>query len=420
MELRTSTHSPATSGERPRLDGNALDRLISSAERMRAVEKSAMLDAPAEEDFDVATRLAVRLLQVPVSYVSIIDQQRDFFATQHGLPAPLSVLRQNTGRTFCHYVLESDEPLVVFDALQHPVLAVLQSVQAMGARSYVGVPLKLDGQIIGTFCVVDMRPRSWSSSEVEILQQLARSVGREIALRCAAATARREAEHALALARSREEIVAIVAHDLRTPLQVLELSMALLQRGLKREHDPAMKRMTTAINSIKHMADALMTSHAAKSGVDVMKRAIAATDLLAAAVDMMRPIAEREQIALDIGEVDAATLFIDYAQMLRALGNLIGNSLKYSAPGTRVVVSARGQVDTLLLCVSDQGKGMSIGDQARAFDSGWQGDEGMVRGDGAGLGLAIVKKLAQANGGQVAIASELGMGTTVSITLPRQ
>ena len=131
-----------------------------------------MLDAPTEEDFDVMTRLAVRLPQVPVSYVSIIDKERDFFATQRGLPAPLSVVRQNTGRTFCHYVLESDEPLVVADALEHPVLAMLQSVQAMGARSYVGMPLKLDGQTIGTFCVVDMRPRAWSSSDLEILRQL--------------------------------------------------------------------------------------------------------------------------------------------------------------------------------------------------------------------------------------------------------
>jgi len=148
-------------------------------------------------------------------------------------------------------------------------------------------------------------------------------------------------------------------------------------------------------------------------------RPCTAAALLIDAVDMMAPIAERADIALALGELAGTSVMVDYAQMLRALGNLIGNAIKYSAAGSRVTLSARNDAVDVAISVTDTGLGMTAQEQGQAFNKGWQGTDGMVRGDGAGLGLSIVKKLIEAHRGRVELASEPGVGTVMTIFLPR-
>ena len=419
---------PATDKDSPELtpprivpgDAGAVERHVNSASRLQAVQRSGMLDSPPEESFDSLTRLASRLLKVPASFITIVDAGRDFYKSQVGFPQALAADRELVGRTFCHYTLAVDGMLVIEDTQADQIWNSVPTVQTMGVRAYAGVPLKLGDETIGSFCVIDTQPRQWSAEELEILRQLALSAGRELSLRSALSEARDESVNARALARSREEIVAVVAHDLRTPLQILHLSTTLLQQDAIEAQQPVVRRMVKAIEAMTGMANGLLSSGALLASSAARNQAVSAELLARDAVSMMNPIAERAAIALVLAEIAAATITVDYAQMLRVLGNLIGNSIKYSPAGSSVVIAGVRQGDTLLLTVADQGKGMTAQEQGRAFDSGWQGAEGMVRGDGAGLGLSIVRTLVTDHGGRVEIASEPGRGTTLTVFLPCQ
>jgi len=294
------------------------------------------------------------------------------------------------------------------------------TVESLGVRAYVGVPLRVGGENIGSFCVIDMQPRVWRDEELETIQQLALSATRELTLRAALETAEASVASANALARAREEVVAVIAHDLRTPLQVLHLGTVMLQRGTQGQHDAVTGRMMSSIQVMKTMADDLLSANTFLAPSAAGRQAVRATDLARDAVDMMGPIAERSGISLALKHMPDATVVIDYPQMLRVLGNLIGNALKYSPEGSAITVAAR-EVDRMLcLVVADNGKGMDEAEQSRAFERGWQGGEGLKRGDGAGLGLFIVRSLVEDHGGKVSIESALGKGTTLTVCLPMQ
>lgn len=402
----------------PPSDVAEIARLRRDTSRLAAVHASGLLESPAEEAFDSLTRLAARLLKVSASFVSVVDSGRDFYKSQTGFAAPLSVERQVEGGTFCHFTLDSDEMLVIDDTHSDPVWRAVPTVETLGVRAYVGVPIKLDGQTIGSFCVIDTQPRQWDSEDLETLRQLAISAGRELALRSALAAASSDAHRSRALARSREEVVAVVAHDLRTPLQILQLSATLLRRDGLPVQEGVFARMDKAMAAMKSLADTLLSSNALLAPLSAGRAPVDARAVALDAVDMMAPIAQRAGIGLALGEAQDATVTIDYSLMLRILGNLIGNAIKYSHPGGSVTVNVRREGGTLFLAVSDEGIGMTPDEQTQAFDSGWQGASGMVRGDGAGLGLSIVRRLVHEHGGRVELESEFGNGSTLTVILP--
>lgn len=396
----------------------ALDELIRSPSRLTAVQRLQILDSAPEEAFDALTRLATMLLKATASFVSVVDADRDFYKSQFGFPDMLACERQLSGRTFCHHTLARHEPLIINDTHADPLWAAVPSVSTLGVRAYVGFPLRIDSETIGSFCVIDNRPRAWTEFELDIVAQLALSAGRELNLRGKLQTATAQAIHAQTLVRANEETMAIVAHDLRTPLHVLKLSATLLQGSVDPAQQGLTGRMLAAIDSMKRMVDDLLAANAVVVPSEVRREEVSVAKLLGDAVDTMGMIAARVDIKLEIGTLPDARLLIDYAQMLRVFCNLVGNSIKYCAPGNRVSLLGFRRGDNVHLTVSDNGPGMSTEAQHRAFERGWRGANGNDAEEGAGLGLSIVRTLVEQNLGHVALISELGKGTAVTVRLP--
>ena len=394
--------------------------LLNSPARLTAVARSGLLDSQPEPAFDALTKMAAAVLKVPASFVAVVDSDRDFYKSQVGLPAAVAQSRQLEGSTFCHYTLANNSTLVIGDTEANPIWQAVPSVALLGVRSYVGIPLRLGGEVIGSFCVVDQRPRQWTPEEVGMLEQLALSAERELGLRVALRDAREDIERQQALVRDKEEMVAVVAHDLRTPLQVLSLSNTLLIRSCTAEQRPVLARMASATDAMKRMADELLSEHATMREPGARLTAMGATRFLDGVVDTMSLIASRADVELrvDPAAADDPDVSIDYAQMLRVFCNLVGNAIKYSPAGSRVTLAAAREADRVRLSVLDSGRGMGVAEQQHAFDRGWQGAEGLARGDGAGLGLPIVKTLVERHGGNVSLESELGRGTAVTVVLP--
>ena len=154
-------------------------------ERLAAVTRTALLDTPPEEAFDRLTRMAARLLGAPVSLITLVTEDRQFFKSATGLPEPWASRRGSPlTHSFCRHVAVSGEPLVVEDTRRHPLLRTNPAVGELGWIAYAGVPLVTrQGHVVGAFSVVDGMPRLWSERDVALLRDLAACAATEIELR---------------------------------------------------------------------------------------------------------------------------------------------------------------------------------------------------------------------------------------------
>jgi PAS domain S-box-containing protein len=154
-------------------------------ERLEALRRSALLDTPADAAFDRLTRLATEILGVPVSLVSLVDGNRQFFKSAVGLPEPWASLRESPlSHSFCQLVVRDVMPLVVADARLDPVLSRNLAVTEIGVVAYAGIPIVAsDGHALGSFCAIDSKPRQWTAHEIAILRELTALVVSEIELR---------------------------------------------------------------------------------------------------------------------------------------------------------------------------------------------------------------------------------------------
>ena len=143
--------------------------------RLASVARLGVLDTPPEAGFDRLTRMAARVLGVPIALVTIVDGDRQFFKSSVGLPDPWATLRETPlSHSFCQHTLESRAPLVVEDARVHPLLSGNLAIRDLGVVAYAGVPLLTStGVEIGTFCAIDNAPRRWSAEDEALLRDLA-------------------------------------------------------------------------------------------------------------------------------------------------------------------------------------------------------------------------------------------------------
>ncbi|CAN5753453.1 hypothetical protein BH23GEM3_BH23GEM3_03010 [soil metagenome] len=185
------------------------DTAVADSGRLEALYLTALLDTPPEEAFDRITRLAARTLAAPVALVSLVDRDRQFFKSCTALPEPWATTRETPlSHSFCQYPVNTAEPLVIEDAREHPLVRDNPAIRDLGVVAYAGIPiLTSEGHVLGSFCVIDTKPRRWTADEISILHDLTASVVAEIELRTVIRTAHRNAADAEAAQRHTEQIL---------------------------------------------------------------------------------------------------------------------------------------------------------------------------------------------------------------------
>ncbi|HUE75497.1 MAG TPA: GAF domain-containing protein [Chloroflexota bacterium] len=171
-----------------------LTRAVTSPKRLQALRGLGLLDTPAEAAFDRLTHLATRLLGTSMALISLVDQDRQFFKSSVGLPEPwLSRRGTPLSHSYCQFAVSSGEPLIVEDARAHELLRGNPALVDLGFVAYAGIPLITSGgHALGTFCVIDNQPRSWTDDDISTLRDLAASVMTEFELRAAVAESQRQ------------------------------------------------------------------------------------------------------------------------------------------------------------------------------------------------------------------------------------
>jgi PAS domain S-box-containing protein len=218
---------------------------------------------------------------------------------------------------------------------------------------------------------------------------------------------------------ARDEILAIVSHDLRNPLGAIGLSAALLLREGARELPQQAVRIQRCVERMDQLTSDLLDLSAIESGRLAISRSEQHVRAVAAeAVEALQPLADEKHVRLT-NEVQRseAVVSCDSSRVVQVLTNLIGNAVKFTATGGEVAVRAAEDDDRITFTVSDTGAGIAELDLPHVFDRYWKATAGSR---GVGLGLAIVKGLVEAHGGAVWAESRLGHGSTFAFTLPRK
>jgi PAS domain S-box-containing protein len=170
-------------------------RRIHDAARLAVLSDTGLLDRPRTPGLDRLTNLAARLLRVPTALVSLVTDDRQVLASQVGVAEPWATAGEiPLSHSFCQYVVDDDAPLVVSDARGDDRLRGNGAVGDLGVIAYAGLPIRVAGQTLGSFCAADTKPRDWSPPDLAVLEDLAGAVGSEIALIRAAGDAARKAD----------------------------------------------------------------------------------------------------------------------------------------------------------------------------------------------------------------------------------
>ena len=172
-----------------------LKKTLHRVERLKVLRDLALIDSDEELIYDRFTQLASKILGTPVSLVSMVAANYQFFKSQVGLPEPWKSKRSTPlSHSFCQHVVATNTPLIVSDARENPLVKTNLAIRDFNVIGYLGMPLTLnDGQPLGSFCVIHNEPHEWEQVEVDIMQELAELITAEFDMR-AVVRAERERE----------------------------------------------------------------------------------------------------------------------------------------------------------------------------------------------------------------------------------
>lgn len=216
------------------------------------------------------------------------------------------------------------------------------------------------------------------------------------------------------------QFTADASHELRTPLAVIlsDSQGALRQERTAAEYQAALATIQRSALRMKAISDALLELAQGDAGRPVAQDACDLADLADEAVALLGRLARDHEARL-VANLEGAPVKGDAGRLGRVILNLVVNAILHNAAGVTVTVTTGVREGRATLTVADDGRGIDAANLPRIFDRFHRADADRSRhAGGAGLGLAIVKQAVEAHGGAIAVASEVGRGTTFTVSLP--
>ncbi len=312
----------------------------------------------------------------------------------------------------------TDEAIAAFArSEEHLVL-----LRAADMRSIIAVPLLAHGQVLGALGFVSSTPaRIYDDLDLRLAEEVAQRAARAIENARLYRTARRATQ-------ARDDVLGIVAHDLRSPLGVILMQAQALRRqeALAAREPASGERSRTPADVIERAAkrmnrliqDLLDVTRIEAKRLRIEPSPLSAERLVGDLVEAHRPVASSASLEL-CAELapDLPDVWADRDRLVQVFENLVGNALKFTPAGGRITIGAVRRSGEVMFWVRDTGSGIAVDDVPHVFDCFWQADKGGFR-RGAGLGLPIVKGIVEAHHGLIWLESTPGRGSTFFFTIP--
>jgi signal transduction histidine kinase len=387
--------------------------------RLVALHSYGLLDAPRPAVLDELSRLAASVFDTPMSSVTLVDADRQWFAGQTGLAND----QDPRAISFCARVVEQGTPMIVPDARAHPMFRDYANVIGQPhIRLYAGAPLiDEDGYLLGTVCVLDDKPRQIGDRQQDVLVQLAgQAAGHLAGIRSRLLLADLGDELSRAVSRE-EDLVSAVSHELRTPVTSIQgyLEMLTEEEELapyRRFIDPIRRNGERLVMMVDHLlagtrpAEAMTIDRTPVDLVTVAEAAIGASQ--------GRQAHREVRCVLEVTG-RPAPIRGDFTRLTQAVEQLLRNAIAFSRAGSlvRVVVSFTGRTPSVQ--VIDEGAGIPADELPHVAERFYRGRRARNEAvAGVGLGLSIVQTVVAAHGGSLSVTSAgTGLGTTARMTL---
>lgn len=396
---------------------NVADKPYDENARLKALFEYDVLDTQAEKIFDDLTELASEICETPISLISLVDPDRQWFKSKVGLDA------ESTDRdiAFCSHAILQDDIFEIQDALKderffdNPLVT-----SAPNIRFYAGTPLRTpSGYKIGTLCVISDHPKKLSDRQKKSLKLLGREVIAQLEIRMSNIKLEVANQY-------KTEFLSNVSHEIRTPLNaIIGFSELLLEnKELKQAFseqydfiekiDFSGKRLLTIINSVLDLS---------KIEAGKMELEQVNCNLLDYINNIFMSLSGKaKEKNINFSKVEhndiPKIIIIDVSKLGQILTNLIGNAIKFTDPDKSVRLELCVIDNMLNIVIVDEGVGIELEDLSLLFDKYSRVGKSKTNFEGTGLGLYITKGLVTLMGGTINLKSKPNVGTEFHVQLP--
>ncbi len=387
-------------------------------ERLAEVKKYNLLDTLSENDFDNITALIAAICEVPISLITLLDSDRNFFKSHFGFDfnqSPRDI-------SFCgHAIVDESEIFIVEDARKDERFIGNPLIKEARAIFYAGVPLiNPNGYKLGTLCVFDHKPRQLNDVQIKSLKALAKQVINLFELRNKNTLL---TEYQIELQQRNERLVnfaQVVSHDLKSPLaNITSLTRLLREENLEvlsEDSELYLNYIEDSSFTLKNYINGILKFYKSEELLEEEKKDVQLKSLF----EEIKEILVTDDIVFQYPK-EGVLQNINKAALTQIFLNLIDNSLKYNLSNERLVsISYFDEPDFHKFSIKDNGMGIDLGVQEEIFSlfktTGIKDRDGK---DGTGIGLATVKSLVSKLGGSVSLESEPGKGSTFTFTVQK-
>lgn len=388
-------------------------------ERLEALQAYKILDTLPESSFDSITSIAAFICNTPISLVSLIDKDRQWFKSKQGL----GVSETPREQAFCaHAINNPKEIMIVEDSLKDERFANNPLVQGEPhIRFYAGAPLVTnEGFPLGTLCIIDCVPRHLDESQLKALSDLASQVMVQFQLRKQLIEME---ELKLRLEKQfyeAERFAHLVSHDIKAPLRGIAALANYIIKEARNELNP---EVSDYLNQIQERANKTIglvegiLKHTLSTNYEVNLEWINARLLL-------RDVAELSAVPADIvftSETTITEVYSDRVILIQILINLLNNAVKYGvSPNPKIQIRIKQTLTEWKIEVKDNGPGVLPEHQMRIFEMFQTlGKADRFGNKGTGIGLCTVKSLVQLLHGRIELKSGLRKGCLFTVVIPR-
>ena len=386
-------------------------------ERLNALNRLEILDTLEEQAYDDLTLLAAQICDTPIALVSLIDEERQWFKSHHGL----DVCETPKDVAFCAHAIHGDGLFMVEDSENderfhdNPLVT-----DAPHVKFYAGFPLYIEGKYpVGTLCVIDDHARELSDIQKQALEALSRQVVSQLELRL-------KVKQLMVLDDTKDKFISMVSHELRTPLTSIVGSLSLLTNTMADQIGKEALAMTNIayrngkqlINIVNDILDVTKID-AGKLELNIAKHNL--YEVVNEAVELNMPYLNKCECNVNLESKSDHPVFvnIDKDRIIQVMNNLISNAAKFTKTNDTIVVSIDTEDDFAKVSIIDHGFGIKDSNKPAVFERFVQSSDNVNQKlPGTGLGLNLCKSIIEKHNGIISFESTVNVGSEFYFKLP--